>query len=259
LRRARKFSYPYWLRFGLWGVGRFVGAGNPDLRSRNIGDYYRVKHTRIYEKDLRSVFPEVPEWPANYDLFRYSGTELDRTAQWLRWNEFVGHLTMVLLKVDRASMHHSLEVRVPLLDREVIDVASRVDWRSCMDLKQNVGKFPLRQSLSRHVHFQARAKRGFEAPMNAWLRGPLKDTFHEVVMTRKELLGMPLNQKKIGAMFQQHMEKRADQTRSLWTLLSLALWEKKHYQARREANNSATLKSSILARRTLSEPKGLVA
>ena len=42
----------------------------------------------------------------------------------MRWNEFVGHLTMVLLKVDRASMYHSLEVRVPLLDREVIDVAS---------------------------------------------------------------------------------------------------------------------------------------
>jgi hypothetical protein len=70
---------------------------------------------------------------------------------------------------------------------------------------------------------------------------------------------MPLNQKKIGAMFQQHMEKRADQTRSLWTLLSLALWEKKHYQAHHEADNSDALKCAILARRTLSEPKGLVA
>ena len=258
LRRTRNFSYPYWFRFGLWGMGRLVGNGKPDLRYRNIGDYYRVKHTRIYEKDLRSIFSEVPEWPANYDLFRYSGTEMDRTAQWLRWNEFVGHLTMVLLKVDRASMYHSLEVRVPLLDREVIDVASRVDWRSCMDLKQKLGKFPLRQSLSRHVHFQAHAKRGFEAPMSAWLRGPLKDTFHEAVMTRKEVLGMPLNQKKISAMFQQHMEKRADQARSLWTLLSLALWEKRHYRAR-HTNNSAILKGSILARRTLSEHKELVA
>jgi hypothetical protein len=95
--------------------------------------------------------------------------------------------------------------------------------------------------------------------MNAWLRGPLKDTFHDAVMTRKEILGMPLNQKKIGAMIQEHMEKRVDQTRSLWTLLSLALWEKKHYRARHEANNSAALKSSILARRTLSEHRGLVA
>ena len=95
--------------------------------------------------------------------------------------------------------------------------------------------------------------------MNAWLRGPLKNTFHDAVMTRKEILGIPLNQKKIGAMFQQHMGKQADQTRSLWTLLSLALWEKKHYQARHEANDSAALRSSILTLRTLSEPKGLVA
>jgi asparagine synthase (glutamine-hydrolysing) len=259
LKHAHNFTYPYWLRFCLWGMGRLLGDGKPDLRYRNLGDYYRVKHTRIYESDLRSIFPEVPEWPANYNLFRYSGSETDRTAQWLRWNEFVGHLTMVLLKVDRASMHHSLEVRVPFLDREVIDIASRVDWRSCLDLKDKLGKIPLRQSLSRHARFQVRAKRGFEAPMNAWLRGPLKDTFDGAVITRKEVLGLPLNQKKIGAMFQQHVESRANRGRSLWTLLSLALWEKKHYRARHDVNNPGTVKDSILARSTLSERKGLVA
>jgi asparagine synthase (glutamine-hydrolysing) len=232
LKHAHNFSYPYWFRFGLWGMRRLLGDGKPDLRYRELGDYCRVKHTRIYESDLRSIFPEVPEWPANYNLFRYSGSETDRTAQWLRWNEFVGHLTMVLLKVDRASMHHSLEVRVPLLDREVIDIASRVDWRSCLDLKDKLGKIPLRQSLSRHVRFPVRAKRGFEAPMNAWLRGPLKDTFHEAVMTRKEVLGLPLNQKQIGGMFQQHVESRADRARSLWTVLSLALWEQRHCRVR---------------------------
>jgi asparagine synthase (glutamine-hydrolysing) len=239
-------------------MGRLLGDGKPDLRYRDLGDYYRVKHTRIYESDLRGIFPEAPEWPVNYDLFRYSGSETDRTAQWLRWNEFVGHLTMVLLKVDRASMYHSLEVRVPLLDREVIDIASRVDWRSCLDLNAKLGKIPLRRSLSRHVRFQARAKRGFEAPMNAWLRGPLKDTFHEAVMTRKEILGLPLNQKKISAMFQQHVDNRANRGRSLWTLLSLALWEKKHYRTRHDANDSAASKASMFGRSNLSEHKGLV-
>ena len=115
--------------FGEWGD--FSVMATADLRYRDIGDCYRAKHTRIYEDDLQSIFPELPAWPAHFDLFTYSGTEPNETAQWMRWNEFVGHLTMVLLKVDRASMYHSLEVRVPLLDREVIDVASRVDWRSC--------------------------------------------------------------------------------------------------------------------------------
>ena len=100
-----------------------------------------VSSTRGFpEQDLQSIFPDVPTWPARCELFSYTGTNQDGTAQWLRWNEFISHLTMVLLKVDRASMHHSLEVRVPLLDREVIDVASRVHWRSCLDLTQNVRK-----------------------------------------------------------------------------------------------------------------------
>ena len=231
LKHVRDFTYPYWFRMALWGMGRLLRNGYPDLRYREIGDCYLVKHTRIYENDLSGIFPELPQWPADFDLFAYSGSETDKTAQWLRWNEFVGHLTMVLLKVDRASMYHSLEVRVPLLDREVIDVASRVDWRSCLDLHRNLGKLPLRHSLARHVHFQVQTKRGFEVPMNAWLRGPLKDIFRQSVMERKELLGMPVNREKLHLMFQQHIHNHTDYARSLWSLLSLALWEKVHLQA----------------------------
>jgi asparagine synthase (glutamine-hydrolysing) len=232
LKHARDFNHPYWLRMARWGIGRLLGSGNADLHYRDIGDCYLTKHTRIYEDDLQRIFPDAPDWPSNCDLFTYSGTEPNETAQWMRWNEFVGHLTMVLLKVDRASMYHSLEVRVPLLDREVIDVASRVDWRSCLDLNRKLGKLPLRHSLARHVRFQAQKKRGFEVPMNAWLKGPLKNVFQESVIERKEILGMPVNHDKLRLMFQQHLDNQADNARSLWTLLSLALWEEKHYRSR---------------------------
>jgi asparagine synthase (glutamine-hydrolysing) len=232
LKSSRLFTYPYWLRMLGWGIGRCLGNGhtNGQLRYRAIGDCYRAKHTRISEHTLHRIFAELPAWPAHFDLFTYAGAAPNETAQWLRWNEFVGHLTMVLLKVDRASMYHSLEVRVPLLDREVINVASRVDWRSCLDLNQKVGKLPLRRSLAGHVQHQTRGKRGFEAPMGAWLRGPLKDVFHESVMKRRGILGMPINHKEMGLMFQEHLENRADHARGLWTVLSLALWEQKHYQ-----------------------------
>jgi asparagine synthase (glutamine-hydrolysing) len=129
-------------------------------------------------------------------------------------------------------MHHSLEVRVPLLDREVVDVAARVDWRSCLDLNQKVGKLPLRKSLARHVHSQTREKRGFEVPMNAWLRGPLKEIFQDSLMRRNEILGIPVNQKQLRVMFEQHLDNQVNRARSLWTLLSLALWERKHYRVR---------------------------
>src|SRR5262249_20123351 len=154
-------------------------------------------HSRISEEHLHAVFPDVPAWPLDFRLFVAQDSSPRQLAGWLRWNEFVGHLTMVLLKVDRASMFHSLEVRVPLLDREVLAVATRVDWRSCLDLERRVGKKPLRQTLARHVSHQSQAKRGFEVPMNNWLKGPLKEVFQDAVMERSEILGMPLHHESL--------------------------------------------------------------
>ena len=187
------------------------------------------------EDDLhRAFFQNVPAWPADFDLFTYLGCEPDKTAQWMRWNEFVGHLTMVLLKVDRASMHHSLEVRVPLLDREVIDVASRVDWQLMPGFESKSGKITAAPLARPPCTFSStERKRGFEVPMNAWLRGPLKRYLSRIRnRTQRDLRDYPSITKKLRCMFQQHIDNQADRARGLWTLLSLALWEKKHYRAR---------------------------
>ena len=154
LKYSADFRQPQWFRTLRWGWARIIADGNGrhDLRYKSIGQLYRDGHSRIDETTLKQVFPDVAPWPNGFGLFDYNGCEPNHVAQWLRWNEFVSHLTMVLLKVDRASMFHSLEVRVPLLDREVIDVASRVDWRSCLDLaRRRLGKLPLRHALARHV------------------------------------------------------------------------------------------------------------
>jgi len=211
-----------------------VSTGHQDLRwPGSLGDIYRLKHTHQSEGWLKRILPDVPEWPADFSLFTYTGLEPDQTAQWLRWNEFVGYLTMILLKVDRASMHHSLEVRVPLLDKEVIEVATRVDWRSCLDVKRKIGKLPLRYSLARHVRHQTWAKRGFTVPMDVWLRGPLRPVFEEVVLGREDILGLPLNKAAAREMFDRHLSEQANYDWPLWTLLSLALWAERHYAGTR--------------------------
>ena len=231
LRQAADFREPYWQRSARWGAKRAfnVGRGHANLRARDIGDWYRQKHTRIPAPWLAAVFPDAPGWPAAFDLFRYDGWRADETAQWLRWNEFVGHLSMVLLKVDRASMANSLEVRVPLLDREVLAVAVRVDWRSCLDLESGLGKLPLRHALSRHVAAPTTAKRGFQIPMAAWLRGPLRDLFSDTFAGRGELLGMALDGGALQRILAEHVSGRADWSRALWTILSLALWHDRHF------------------------------
>ena len=126
-------------------------------------------------------------------------------------------------------MYHSLEVRVPLLDKEVVEVASRVDWRSCLDVKRRLGKLPLRHSLARHVRHQTWAKRGFTVPMDSWLRGPLKSVFEEVLLGRQEILGLPLNKAAVREMFERHLSGQANYDWQLWTLLSLVLWAEHHF------------------------------
>jgi len=232
LRHAGDFREPYWQRSARWGARRalHVGRAHANLRARDIGDWYRQKHTRIPAAWLAAVFPDAPGWPADFHLFDYEGWKPDETAQWLRWNEFAGHLAMVLLKVDRASMANSLEVRVPLLDREVLAVAGRVDWRSCLDLAGGLGKLPLRHALARHVPTQTTAKRGFQIPMAAWLRGPLRERLADTFAGRRELLGLPLDGAALARMVDEHVSGRADLSRALWTLLSLALWQDRHFR-----------------------------
>lgn len=232
LGAAADFRRSHWRRSARWATRRLTGAGNghENLRWPTIGHWYRQKHMRFTEPSLAALFPAAPPWPASFDRFDYDGWQPDETAQWLRWNEFTAHLSMVLLKVDRASMRNSLEVRVPLLDREVIDVAARVDWQSCLDLRTNTGKIPLRRALSRHISHQTQAKRGFAIPMADWLRGPLRDAFHERLSSRDELLGMEMDRTALDKMLNQHLSGRTDLSRSLWLLLSLALWNDRHFQ-----------------------------
>ena len=168
-------------------------------------------------------------------MFDYADSEAAQTAQWLRWNEFVGHLTMVLLKVDRASMFHSLEVRVPLLDREVIDTALQVDWSACLDTQHMIGKLPLRRALARTLRHQSSGKRGFEVPMGQWLRTSLRGVFEDAVLKRDQVAGVPINRRALRQLFDIHLSGKRDFGWGLWPILSLALWEQHHYTRRSAA------------------------
>ena len=97
-----------------------------------------------------------------------------------------------------------------------------------LDVKRRLGKLPLRHSLARHVKHQTWTKRPFTVPMDAWLRGPLRQIFEETLLDRREILGLPLNQEGARAMFERHLSGQANYELTLWMLLSLALWEERH-------------------------------
>lgn len=102
-----------------------------------------------------------------------------RLDPWTRWRS-LDLLTFLpermLAKVDRASMHHGLEARVPLLDHRIVEFLLSVNP------KWTTGKSLLRDVAAGFgVPPRPRRKIGFEIPLGAWLRGPLRDTVHGLI------------------------------------------------------------------------------
>jgi asparagine synthase (glutamine-hydrolysing) len=125
----------------------------------------------------------------------------------------------ILTKVDRASMAHALEVRVPLLDHEFVEWASGVP--SSLKLRGQEGKYLLKKSLEPHLSHDIlyRDKMGFSIPLASWFRGPLREH------VRRALLGSTLadtgyfNMAFLKEMVEQHQSGRRDYTAPMWTLL----------------------------------------
>ena len=230
LGMAEEFRQPRWLRDARRAATRYLGIGHahPNIRFPKLSNWYRAKHSHLDENDLKLALAGLPPYPPADPLFDFRGGTRDETADWMRWNEFQGHLSRVLLKVDRASMHESLEVRVPLLDREVVEFALAYRWQDCLDIDARRGKLPLRQILQTKLPFQSRAKRGFSVPMSAWLRGPLKELLEDHVMARDSLLGVPIRRDGMARLIAAHADGSHDRGWGLWLLLSLALWEDRH-------------------------------
>ena len=229
--RAQEFQTPRWGRWVGKGLQRIFGKGNSgySLTHRSLGHWHRSMLTHLPEHALRQVFPSLAAWPADYIAFENNSCESRSAAKYSRLSEFECHLPYVLMKVDRASMYHSLEVRVPFLDREVIEVASRIDWRECLDLDQKLGKIPLRMVLARYAKHHTRVKRGFEVPMGEWLRTSLREKFEETLLTRNEILGLEIDRKSLRTLFDRHLQGQGNYSWGLWPLLSLGLWVDRHY------------------------------
>jgi asparagine synthase (glutamine-hydrolysing) len=125
----------------------------------------------------------------------------------------------ILTKVDRASMAHALEVRVPLLDHEFVEWASGVP--SSMKLRGQEGKYLLKKSLEPHLSHDIlyRDKMGFSIPLASWFRGPLREHLRQAVLGSTLADTGFFNMAFLKEMVEQHQSGRRDYTAPLWTLL----------------------------------------
>ncbi|RZA31743.1 MAG: amidotransferase 1, exosortase A system-associated [Lysobacteraceae bacterium] len=125
----------------------------------------------------------------------------------------------ILTKVDRASMAHSLEVRVPLLDHTFVEWASSLP--PDIKLGGGEGKYIFKKSLEPFLSHDVlyRAKKGFSIPLAAWLRGPLADKLRAAVRSPQLLDTGIFNADFLQTMADQHIAGSRDHSAALWSVL----------------------------------------
>jgi len=127
----------------------------------------------------------------------------------------------ILVKVDRASMAHSLEVRAPILDYTYVDWISGLSPQ--LKLRGGEGKYIFKKSLEallpRDILY--RPKMGFAVPLAAWLRGPLRERVRERLLGARADQGGIFEPARIRELVEQHETGMRDHSAILWALLML--------------------------------------
>src|SRR5205823_1651408 len=133
-----------------------------------------------------------------------------------------------LVKVDRASMAHGLEVRPPLLDHELLELAARIPSR--FKVRGGETKWIFKQAVQDRLPpaILGREKRGFEIPLDAWLRGPLREMFQDVVLAPQTPLGGLVDRPTVEALYRAHLRGSGRHGSVLWAILVLARWSARY-------------------------------
>ncbi|HEY6068877.1 MAG TPA: asparagine synthase (glutamine-hydrolyzing) [Gaiellaceae bacterium] len=133
----------------------------------------------------------------------------------------------LLLKADIASMAHSLELRSPLLDHEVVELGLALP--DPLKARGREGKIALRLAFGGELPaaVAGRGKTGFGVPLGRWFREDLKEAAHDLLADDRGWFDAG----EVGRLLSDHESGRADHGHRLWCLLMLELWLRTHVEA----------------------------
>jgi asparagine synthase (glutamine-hydrolysing) len=260
-QRERKYRHiPAALRTMLGAVGARMREG---AKGRNFlrhialdgADRY-LDATRMFGTDeKRSLFrPEIADLVIRDDPLRELAIDLEKKGMhWLsaiQYMDIKHYLPLdILTKVDRMSMAHSIEARVPLLDHKLVEFAATIP-----------PQYKLRDGSTKHILKKAlrgvlpdsiidRRKQGFAVPLGTWFRGELNGFVHDLLLSETSKSRQIFNAEYIEKLLAMHSRGRHLDLQ-LWTLISFELWCRKFLDApivsKRHSENIATIHPRIV-------------
>ena len=185
--------------------------------------------TLFRREDMKKLFhPDVFELLAQYEPWRPKAACMESGNG--NWLSALQHLDIksylpldILTKVDRMSMAHSIETRVPLLDHKLVEFAATIPPE--MNLHNGTTKYVLKQAMRGILPdgIIDRPKHGFAVPLGYWFRGKLGAYVRDLLLGESAKQRGLFNAPYIESLVAQH-EKGRNLDLQLWTLISFELW-----------------------------------
>ncbi len=203
------------------------------LKSKSFAHFYYntmfINGSAIWAKKICTQFqPKRAFFFNNIINNSKKETNIDEVMQFV-WNcEMNIHLQRILLKMDRSSMYHSLEVRVPYLSNQMIEIAERISWKNA--IKNEVGKNNIKQILAKYTgeDFVYAPKKGFDIPLKDWIRTKLTQKIENCFNNIPEHLHLYINESELKKMFQNHLIKKENNANMIWAVFTFIEWYKMH-------------------------------
>lgn len=199
----------------------YLIRGSKDLDERFIGNAYIFSEKE--RKDILSIKTNAPDAMSITKPFYDKVRDQDQVTQ-MQYIDL--HLWMtgdILLKADKMSMAHSLELRVPFLDRKVMELAEQIPVKD--RVTETETKYAMRLAALQACPPQTAKKKklGFPVPIRVWLK---EDKYYNIV---KDKFTSPQSAQffhtdKLVQLLDDHRAGKYDYSRKIWTVFSFLVW-----------------------------------
>ncbi|HEV8644611.1 MAG TPA: asparagine synthase (glutamine-hydrolyzing) [Burkholderiales bacterium] len=204
-------------------------ARNIEDAGLEAGDRFVAKQQVVFRREyLAGISPYLaPHATAANDRALFASMfdhEHSPLAGMTLWQQTVSLADDMLVKVDRMSMAHSLEVRAPFLDHRLAELMNRVRFDT--KLPRGRQKYLLRKAMERYfpAEFLWRKKQGFAVPLSYWFKDSLGDYIRQKLLAPGAMVGHVFKREALERIIGEHARLARDWSFALWTLLMFETW-----------------------------------
>jgi asparagine synthase (glutamine-hydrolysing) len=205
----------------------FLALDGESWRSLYFDNFFSAFGTGDQEKLLTESFArEREEDDAYREVLEYWEHSSGEMLQRLLYTDIKTYLVELLMKQDSMSMAASIESRVPFLDHELVEFATKIP--ESFQLRGTSGKQILKKAMEDLLPHSIiyRPKLGFPTPWSGWLAGPRLDVIENMLLEPRSLERGFFRPVAIKRLFEEHRTRHRDHYDRIWRLLNFELWQR---------------------------------